>query len=116
MEEETNKFNAAEIVVGSMAGLFVDGLCILIDLTGIGLGISPFIQGFTMFGFSWWLKSKGSPNAFKLNRQIGKQLSNLLPLLPTVTIVFWIDVFGHNNLKTTSFLSQKIPGKLASKL
>lgn len=97
MEEETNKFNEAEIVVGSMGGLFVDGLCILLDLTGVGLGIAPFVQGSAMFGFSWWLKSKGSPNAFKLNRQIARQLSNLLPLAPTVTAVFLIDVFMHNH-------------------
>lgn len=97
MEEEINKFNAAEIVVGSMAGLFIDAICFLIDLTGIGLGIAPFIQSFAMFGFSWWLKSKGSSSAFKLNRQIARQLSNLLPLIPTVTVVFGIDVFMHNH-------------------
>jgi hypothetical protein len=69
---ERKKFNAAEMLIGGMFTLGVDGICILIDLTGVGLAIAPIIQNFATFTMWWWAKSKGDPNAAKMGRQLAK--------------------------------------------
>ncbi len=97
MDQEHKKFNEAEMLVGGFFTLGVDGVCTLIDLTGVGLAISPIIQGFTTFTMWWWFKSKGDPNASKIGRQITKYLANLLPLIPTTFTAFAIEVYIHNH-------------------
>lgn len=106
---ENKKFSTIEIILGCCFTLFTDTICLLIDLTGVGLVISPIIQGSTTLATSWWLKSKGNQHAFKLNRQLAKQIANFLPVLPTNTTVFAVEIWLHNNLKTTPALN---PGLL----
>lgn len=105
---ENKKFSTIEIILGCCFTLFIDIICLLIDLIAIGLVISPIIQGGTTFATSWWLKSKGSKNAFKLNRQLTKQIVNFLPLLPTNTTVFAVEIWLHNNLKTIPALNPSL--------
>jgi hypothetical protein len=40
---------------------------------------------------------KGDKNALKLGRQIAKYAANLLPFLPTLTPVFFIEAYIHNH-------------------
>lgn len=103
--EEHKKFEASEIVIGTLFFLGIDGVCILIDVTGIGLIIAPVLQGFATFAITMWFKSKGDPNATKLGKTILKYALNLLPVTPviitafTVTIPFIVEVIIHNNPK-----------------
>lgn len=97
MEEEVNKFTEAELVVYGMLALGVDGICALLDVLVIGLVISPIIQGAASFGTSLLLKNKGDDGAFGFGRQLAKQASNLLPVLPTVFTLLMIEAYIHNN-------------------
>jgi hypothetical protein len=99
MENGHTEFRVSELLVGFFfLTLPVDALCIVIDLTGVGLAVAPFLQGFALFCVRWWFKMKGDPNALQLNvKQVVRYLSNVLPLVPTVTIVFLIDAYVHNH-------------------
>ncbi|MFH1161700.1 MAG: hypothetical protein V1696_00245 [Candidatus Jorgensenbacteria bacterium] len=104
MNEEHNKFTEVEILLGGFFTLAVDGVCILIDITGIGaVLIAPIVQGFTTFVLWLWFKSKGDPGAMKMGRQIVKYAANFLPITPvlitalTTSIPFFIEVFIHNH-------------------
>ncbi|MEK7629967.1 MAG: hypothetical protein AAB432_01105 [Patescibacteria group bacterium] len=99
MAEEINKYKEAELIIGSFAFLFIDGVCFLIDWTGIGLAISPVIQGFGTAAQTFWAWKKGDKTALKFSRQAIKYALNILPLLPTLTIVFLVQAFVHNNPK-----------------
>lgn len=95
---EHKKFTEAEIVVGLLViTIPVDAASFLIDWTGIGLFLAPVLQGAAMFATWFWLHSKGDTSSLKFGRQLGRYLSNLLPLLPTVTAVFLIEVYLHNH-------------------
>ena len=108
------KFTEAEFVVFGMLALIVDGICIILDFLVIGLALSPLIQGVASFGTSCLLKSKGDSGAFGMGRQFSKQLSNLLPVLPTVFAAFMIEAYIHNHPKKFGALAvvEKI-GKIA---
>ncbi len=97
IEDERDPFNMVEIVIGVLFTLFIDILAFLIDLTGVGLAIAPILQTAANFVTSWWLKIKGSPNAFKTGRLIAKNIVSVLPLLPTNTTAFIIEVWLHNH-------------------
>lgn len=93
---ENKKFNFIETIAGCGFTLFIDIICLLLDAIGIGIAVSPVLQGGTTLVTSWWLKSKGNQHAFKLNRQLAKQIANFLPFLPTNTTVFAIEIWLHN--------------------
>jgi hypothetical protein len=112
MNPKHEKFTEAEMLVGGLFTLGVDGICILIDLTGVGLAISPVLQGFVTFLMWWWLKSKGDPNAAKLGRQIAKYAANFLPVLPTTFITLGIEVYIHNHPEKYGVIAKA--GALAS--
>jgi len=95
--EEDNKFSEAELLVGGFFTLGIDGLCALIDLTGIGLFISPLIQSAATFAVSMWLQSKGGSLSF--GKEAVKYASSTLPILPTTFIVFLVSAFVHNHPK-----------------
>lgn len=78
----------------------VDVVSFLIDWTGVGLFLAPILQGAAMFATWFWLHSKGDKSSLKFGRQLGRYVSNILPLLPTVTIVFLIEVYLHNHPET----------------
>lgn len=107
--EEGNKFSAAEIVIGTLFCLFIDILAILIDVTGVGLVIAPFLQAAGNLLTSWWLKMKGNGNAFKMGRQLTKNLVTIIPILPTNTTAFIIETWLHNH--PTAVPQKKIIGK-----
>jgi len=96
MEEENSKFTESEMVVGGLFALGIDGICALTDLTGVGLAITPVIQGFAVFAISQWAESKGGAPA-SLGKQLAKYAAQFLPVLPTVLAVFVIEVAVHNN-------------------
>lgn len=100
--DERKKFTEAEILLGGLFTLGVDGVCMLIDFTGIGLIVAPIIQGFTTFLIWMWFKSKGDPAAAKLGRQAAKYAANFLPVLPTTFLAFSIEVFIHNHPKAVA--------------
>jgi len=95
--EEPKKFTEAEIVLGSFFLLALDGLSALLDLTGIGLIIAPVVQAAGSAATTWWLHLKGDAGAANLGRQLTKYIANFLPLLPTLFIVFLIEVYVHNH-------------------
>ncbi|MDP1706645.1 MAG: hypothetical protein Q8L36_02390 [bacterium] len=97
LKDERDKFNAVEMIIGGCFTLFIDALALLIDLTGVGLVIAPIIQTIANFVTSWWLKIKGGPNAFKAGRLIAKNIVSLVPILPTNTTAFIIEVWLHNH-------------------
>jgi hypothetical protein len=93
------KFELGEIVFYSLFALFIDGLCLLLDLTVVGLVIAPILQGLATFGFSVILKNKGDSQAISFKKQIGPQALNLLPVLPTVFGMSLRRMMTHNNPK-----------------
>lgn len=95
---EHNKFTESEVIVGVMLlTLPVDAFSFIIDWTGVGLAIAPILQSAAMFATWLWLRSKGDTTSLKFWKQLLRYLSNLLPLIPTVTIVFFIEVYLHNH-------------------
>jgi len=90
------KFNTGEVVIGTLTTLAIDGVCALLDLTTLGYFIATPLQSVTSAGTSWWLYSKGGKRAWKLERQIIKQLSNFLPVVPTTATAFIIETVKHN--------------------
>lgn len=96
---EHNKFTTAEIVIGGMFTLCVDGISALFDLTVIGMVVAIPLQAGTSFGTTLWLMSKGSKRATSLERQLIKQFSNVLPVIPTTFAAFMIETTLHNNPK-----------------
>lgn len=110
MNEESNKFTESEIIIGGLFALGVDGLCALIDLTGVGTGVAPVIQGFSVFAIDRWVDSKGG-TSWGTGKQMAQYASGLVPILPTTVAVFVIRVFMHNNPKLTE-VAGKVVGKI----
>src|SRR6056297_603496 len=91
------KFSASEIVIGVLFWLGVDGVAALLDMTGLGYLLATPLQSVSSFITSWWLSKKGGEKTpWGLKRQIMKQVSNFLPIIPTVTTSFIIEVVIHN--------------------
>ena len=96
--EEEKKFSTAEVIIGGLFALFIDGMALLLDLIpAIGWLIATVVQAMASVGTTLWLVFKGSKRATKLERQLVKQLSNFLPFVPTVFASFMIEVALHNN-------------------
>lgn len=107
-EEEINKFTEAEMLLGIFFFGGIDGLAILIDLTGVGLAIAPVLQSFGTLTATLWLWSKGDKNTVKFGRQVAKYAANALPLAPTLTIAFIIEAQMHNHPKLKAVAGGKI--------
>lgn len=99
MENRHTEFSAIEMGIGLFfLAIPVDLLCLVIDMTGVGLAVAPFLQIIAVFSIRWWLKMKGDPNALRFDgKQVTRLLSNILPFVPTVTIIFLLDVYVHNH-------------------
>lgn len=93
--ENLKKFGMAEIIIGTSFTLAVDGIAALLDMTGIGYLLATPLQAIMSLITSWWLKTKGG-RAFKMKKQFIKQISNVLPIVPTTTLSFIIEVKIHN--------------------
>ena len=116
MEEKLQKFNEVELLLGGFFTLSVDIVCALIDLTGIGLIIAPFLQSFVTFSIWLWFRSKGEQGVSSIGRQVAKYLANAIPILPTTFIAFVIEALVHNHPKIAAIAEKATsPGsKLAS--
>ncbi len=112
MEQENNKFNEAEIVIGCMFVGGVDVVCLLIELTGIGVFISAPLQSFVTFGLWWWFKSKGGERGGNLGKQIAKYFANVLPMANFVAFI--IQVIIHNNPKVAQLTGQLAGGAVGA--
>lgn len=96
-----NPVSEAEMILWSFFLLGLDGICIVIDLTGVGLAIAPFLQGFgTFLNGMWFQKAKGDEGAVKFQRQLIKYVSNFFPFLPTLFIAFAVETYIHNHPKS----------------
>ena len=89
MDNEKSKFGAAEMVIGGTFFLALDAGCALLDLTGVGAAtIAPITQTAATFGMSMWARSKGA--TLSVGPEVAKYASNVLPLVPTTTLIFFI--------------------------
>lgn len=124
--EERPKFGIAETFLWTVFALTVDGICALIDITGVGMAIAPFIQGLGTIVFGFVLINKGNSDGLKTGRLIFKLLLHILPATPyiitalTTTIPFWVETFIHNHPKflekATAFAQTKLGGKVLGKV
>ncbi|MDI6820616.1 MAG: hypothetical protein QMD65_00345 [Patescibacteria group bacterium] len=97
MDQEHNKYKEVELILGSMVTISIDGVCFILDFTGIGDIITPFIQSAGTACLSLWAWRKGDKASLKLGRQATKYASNALPWLPTLTAMFLIEAYMHNH-------------------
>ncbi|MBI2278767.1 MAG: hypothetical protein HYU81_01745 [Candidatus Brennerbacteria bacterium] len=111
MEEPKNKFTESEMIVGGFAFLGVDAVCLALDLTGVGIALTPFLQGAATFFVEWWVKSKsGSWGALDLKR-VAKYLANAIPFFPTVLFIFIVSAFIHNHPEKLRVFEKAAAGK-----
>jgi len=97
-EDQRNDVSQAETIVWLAFLIGFDGICVILDLTGVGMGIAPFLQGVGTFSSGMWFqKAKGDKNAMKMQRQLIKYISNVAPFLPTLSIAFVIEAYMHNH-------------------
>ncbi len=108
--KDHNKFSAAEVLLGISFFGGLDSIAILIDITGVGLVIAPVIQSFGTLTQTLWFWSKGDKNSLKFGRQAVKYAANALPIVPTLTIAFFVEAQIHNNPKLQAAASGKIGG------
>ncbi len=97
--EVHNPYNEVELLIGYFFFGGVDLICFLLDFTGVGDFLTPFIQGFATFTMTMWARSKGDANAVKMGRQLVKYGSNIIPWLPTTLAAFAIESYLHNHPK-----------------
>lgn len=115
-KEEINSVTESEIIVWLVFLLGFDGVCILLDLTGVGMGIAPFLQGAGTFSSGiWFEKSKGDKNAMKMQRQLIKYISNIAPFLPTLSIAFAIETYVHNHPEKFEKVEKAVNAKTPAK-
>jgi len=100
----------SEMVVGGLFALGVDGICAVIDFTGVGAAVSPVIQGFAIFAIDRWVESKGG-EALGLGKQFAQYAAGIIPLVPTITGTFAIRVFLHNHPTITEAAGKVLPVK-----
>jgi len=96
---DRQKFELAEIILYSLFGLFIDFLCLVLDMTMFGYPIATFLQFLATIGFGFILNGKGNKEALSFRGQIGSQLFNLAPVLPTVFGSSLKKMISHNNPK-----------------
>lgn len=107
--EEHSKFIEAEMVVGGLGFLLIDGLCFLIDLIPVvGWVITAVIQMATTFAIEQWISNKGGEFSGFTAKRFLKYLTNAVPYLPTTFTIFLVSALMHNHPKIT-----KVVGKMA---
>ncbi|MEX0690024.1 MAG: hypothetical protein WD095_01125 [Candidatus Paceibacterota bacterium] len=104
MSDQPKKINEAEMVIGGLITLAVDGVAFLLDLTVFGYIVAVPLQAFTSLATSWMMWSKGDGGAFKAKRQFTKQVANFAPWIPTCFGFFVYEVFRLNNPKSNALL------------
>lgn len=119
MDEGHNKFTEAEIVVGGLGTLFIDGVSFVLDFVPVvGWVIATILQAATSVGTSWWLQNKGGKRAWGFERQLIKQIANFLPWVPTCFAAFMIETTLHNHPKAVGAIAKVAgpAGKAAKKV
>lgn len=99
MGKEHKKYSEVEILLGTFLFLGCDGICFLIDWTGVGIIVSRVIKWAANGAMMYVAWQKGDTNALKSGRVIGKFAVNTVPFLPTLTTIFWIETYLHNHPK-----------------
>jgi len=116
MNEEHNKFTEAEMVVGGLGALFVDGVCAVIDFFTVGIGatFTWVVQLAATGGIEWWVSQKGGDMSVFTAKRFGKYASNFLPIAPTVFVIFLRSVYLHNHPKIAGIASTagRVVGKI----
>jgi len=98
MNGEHKKFSEVEIMLGLFGFGGIDLVCAIIDFTGVGLALTPILQGGGTFASNLWFRfGKGDTQSLNLGRQIAKYGGNFLPVVPFLTVAFFIEVQLHNN-------------------
>src|SRR5258706_33258 len=92
---EYKKFMESEMLIGAIATLFFDVLCIVIDFTGVGVFLVLMLKPMVLFGLDQWIKSHGGQSSADLKKLIGKFFLNELPFM--TFILFLVSVFLHNH-------------------
>jgi len=113
-QNEIKKFSEAEMLLGGFFTLFIDVVSALIDATGIGLAIAPFLQSLVTFVMWVWFKSKGDKTSGDAGKQVAKYAANILPIVPTTFIVFVVSVYLHNHPKKV--VQKNTPTKRVKKI
>ncbi len=94
------KIGEAEMIIGIGLSFLVYFFCFLLDFTGIGAVITPFIESFFTFGTWLFFKNKGDPFANRVGANIAQYAANLIPFIPSIVIAFITKVYIHNHPKT----------------
>ena len=94
--KKVRAFMEVEIIGGVFMMFIFDGIAIMIDLTGVGLAIAPFLQAAATAISNGWMAMKGNKGAMKIGNQVAKYAANFLPVVPTNTIVFAYGVWSTN--------------------
>ena len=111
---DRKQFVESEVLIGVIFLFGLDGIAALIDATGVGMAIAPVLQAFGTGSITMWMWSKGSKSAVKPGRQIVQHLANIIPFVPTVTLVFLVSTYLHNHPEKAGSL-MAVVGKRAPK-
>lgn len=90
-------FSTAEIVVYGSLIAGIDGICAIIDLTGVGIILAAPLQLFLTWGMEQVQKSHGSTSLGKLTpKRLGKYFASALPT--GNFFVFIVSAVLHNRI------------------
>jgi len=91
------EFTTAEIVVYGALITGIDGICAIIDLTGVGVAAAGPLQIFVQWVMEQTQKSHGATDLGKLTgKRIGKYIASGLPTANV--IIFIVTVVAHNRI------------------
>ena len=97
---QREKFTEAEIIVGSLAAIFIDVMCGIIDFFSVGIAaiaVTPVVQTAATGAIEWWVEQKGGDLGIFDLKRFAKYAINALPIIPTTLFIFSVTVFTHNN-------------------
>ncbi len=118
--EENNKFTESELIIGGLGALFFDIVCGVIDFLSAGIG-ATFTWVFQLAAtgaIEWWVSQKGGSLGIFDAKRLTKYASNILPVVPTVFLIFLFSTMTHNHPKITAVATKAAgpAGKIAGKL
>ena len=93
----------------------IDGIAILLDLTGVGMAIAPVLQSFAMGAMIFWFWTRGNKQAIQLGRVVAKFAATAIPIVPTNLIIFAVSSYYHNHTEKAG-LMRKLIGKKGGSL
>jgi hypothetical protein len=96
------------MIIGAILALLVSFFCFSLDSLGIGIVVSPVIEGFFTFGTWMFFKNKGDRYTSKVGVNIAQYAANLLPFVPTVLLTFIIRAVIHNHPDIVSTVEKAV--------